>query len=373
MKLLGLSILCVGVGIAAAFGARNNQPIQDRSKESLILKKLQGQAESAAGDYTNAVKELTKHLDVLTEHYPERPEFKSMKAGLLFTIGEDSPTEIAEENTEENTEKAGHSDKVLLAGFSFSDEDTKVLKEVVEERDEARSAVLHASAIERWSMETARASCTVCTPLDLPEQIGQKRSVWLKKMNALIGPLAKARTQIRPPAPSKRLSDWFSLAGLGFLMGVILIIVGGLVTRRAIKSDLAEEGNAEGEKPLDFGQAIANLREEISGMVEEMTPHLEDWPDEDRFEEIKEKLESLHSETLEPLLQTGPRLQALYGMAGFAAVFGPLSGAERLMNRAWSALVDRHWTEATNSLSIAAENLKNTHNEIARLSSERAA
>jgi len=260
-----------------------------------------------------------------------------------------------------------------LAGFSFSEENEKKLEKAVTERDEATLSKLHKAAHDRWTLEASRASCEVCTPLPLPKEISEKRAQWLEKMKALIGPLAKARTRARPPAPSKRLSDWFSLAGLGFLMGIILIIVGGLLTRRAIKTELAIESTAEGEKPMDFGEAIANLRDEIAAMAEEMKPHLEDWPDEDHFEKVKRKLEDLHSEALEPLLQTGPRMQALYGMAGFAAVFGPLSGAERLMNRAWSALVDRHWTEATNSLSIAAENLKNTHDEIERLSSQRAA
>ncbi len=184
---------------------------------------------------------------------------------------------------------------------------------------------------------------------------------------------AKLETLAPPDPPGQRLSDWFALSGIGFLAGLGLIVTGGLVTRKAIKADLENESSSEGEKPLDFGEAIANLKIQVEKMVAEMQPHLEDWPGEEEFEKQKTLLEDLQLEGLEPLLQTGPRLQALYGMAGFASVFGPLSGGERLMNRAWSALVDRHWTEATNSLAGAAENLKNAHDEITRLSSERAA
>jgi hypothetical protein len=190
-----------------------------------------------------------------------------------------------------------------------------------------------------------------------------------------LGESAKAQLEKAPAPtpPGQRFNDWFALAGPGFLAGIALIICGGLVTRRAIKAELANEGTNEGEKPVDFGDAINAIVQKLEAMVEEMRPHLEDWPSETRYDEVKQALEDIQLEELEPLLQTGPRLQALYGMAGFAAVFGPLSGAERLMNRAWSALVDRHWTEATNSLAIASENLKHAHDEIVGLSPDHAA
>jgi len=48
-------------------------------------------------------------------------------------------------------------------------------------------------------------------------------------------------------------------------------------------------------------------------------------------------------------------------MAGFAEIFGPLSSAERKVNRAWSALVDRHWPETQDSLDGAASDLTEAH------------
>jgi len=184
---------------------------------------------------------------------------------------------------------------------------------------------------------------------------------------------AKLEEMAAPPSPGQRLADWFSLAGPGFLAGISLIIIGGLTTRKAIKQELENSGSSDGDKPLDFGEAIAQLTSQASAMAAEMQPDVEQWPEDQRYEEVKSKLEDIQLEGLEPLLQTGPRMQALYGMAGFAAVFGPLSGAERMMNRTWSALVDRHWTEATKSITSAAKNLEAAHAEILRLSKENAA
>ena len=60
------------------------------------------------------------------------------------------------------------------------------------------------------------------------------------------------------------------------------------------------------------------------------------------------------------LCASGPRVQALHGIEGMAALFSPLSAGERKMNRAWAALVDRHWPEALSSVGGAVVDLEET-------------
>ena len=63
-------------------------------------------------------------------------------------------------------------------------------------------------------------------------------------------------------------------------------------------------------------------------------------------------------EDLTRLLGAGPRLQMKYGIAAFAAIFSPLAGGERRLNRLWSTLVDRHWPESLASIDAAVFQLE---------------
>jgi hypothetical protein len=50
-----------------------------------------------------------------------------------------------------------------------------------------------------------------------------------------------------------------------------------------------------------------------------------------------------------------------------AALFSPLSAAERKLNRAWAALVDRHWVEALASIAAAGADLRTTRDALMAL------
>lgn len=85
------------------------------------------------------------------------------------------------------------------------------------------------------------------------------------------------------------------------------------------------------------------------------------------LEPLKAQVETIVREDIEPLVETKQQVISRFGMAGFAELFGPLSGAERYLNRAWVAMVDRHWDEAQASLETAAQGLEGTLVELARL------
>ena len=93
-------------------------------------------------------------------------------------------------------------------------------------------------------------------------------------------------------------------------------------------------------------------------------------PDDDDFDELRYLIKNLQYDKFEPLIESRVRVEARFGVAGFAAIFGPLSAGERQLNRAWSALVDRHWGEASDSMVRSARSLRAAQEQLERLASE---
>lgn len=163
--------------------------------------------------------------------------------------------------------------------------------------------------------------------------------------------------------PAKdRLAGWFSANGLPFSAGVVLIVLGGILARRADKAAASgkapEDSSGKRKEAVDFGHKLRTtaaavrtlqrvMKDEPARSVPSLTP-------------LREQVEAIVRDDIEPLVETKPQVIARYGMAGFAALFGPLSGAERYLNRAWVAMVDRHWDEAEASLESAASHLEAT-------------
>ena len=83
-------------------------------------------------------------------------------------------------------------------------------------------------------------------------------------------------------------------------------------------------------------------------------------PTQGDLSDIKQRLEDVQKDALARLCASGSRVQIRYGLEGMAALFSPLSAAERKLNRAWAALVDRHWTEALESVGSAGTDLEQT-------------
>ncbi len=144
------------------------------------------------------------------------------------------------------------------------------------------------------------------------------------------------------------------MAGLPAAIGLLLIVAGAVVTRKANRAEaLADAPVQEGEAaPRDFGESLRDFRDAVASMAESMNP--EDSPKPSHLEETKQRIEALQFDKLEPLIDSGARVQARFGIAGFASIYGPLAGGERSLNRAWSALVDEHWPEACKSVNFAS-------------------
>jgi hypothetical protein len=169
---------------------------------------------------------------------------------------------------------------------------------------------------------------------------------------------AKAVVNAAFVQPKDRLSQWLSAFGALFGVGMALVITGAVLARRAVRAE-ADQAPATGAEakaiqvPADLGDMLRGLAARLSELLA-AHPAADHLPTDDA-QAILRAVESLQSDYLE-LMTAAPvraRVQLRYGVEGLAALFSPLSAAERRINRAWSALVDRHWPEARASLSEA--------------------
>jgi hypothetical protein len=167
--------------------------------------------------------------------------------------------------------------------------------------------------------------------------------------------------------PAERLTSWAGLAGLPFFGGLVLVVAGASMSRVAAKSALKEGGSPTSDgKAVDFGALLGELGADTARLADEMKAQTA--PEVTTFEAMQKKVEELQREKVERLVAAGPVLQLRYGLDSFAAVFSPMSGGERKLNRTWSALVDQHWPEATRSMTDAAEAFKDAGEELGRRS-----
>lgn len=167
-----------------------------------------------------------------------------------------------------------------------------------------------------------------------------------------------------PAMPSgERLKAWFDRAGVPFLIGLVFVIAGSLVSRAAVKAAAqATSTSSSGKGPVDFGAMLNGLHASVADIAERLGQTAAPTPED--FRRMIAEIEALQLEAFEPLVEARGQVQARYGMATFAAIYGPLSGGERFINRTWSALVDKHWPEATQSARSAAQELASAAAEI---------
>lgn len=186
---------------------------------------------------------------------------------------------------------------------------------------------------------------------------------------AAAGELEAASAEVaafEAPAAGDRLGSWFGLAGLPFLGGLFLVVLGSVLARVGMKAELSrgDSGGGSGGGPVDFGKMLHSLRDQVQAMHAEMEQKSEPTPAD--FQAAIASIEALQLEAFEPLVEARIQVQTRHGMATFAAIYGPLSGGERFVNRAWAALVDNHWPEALNSLRAATNELSSAASEVPR-------
>lgn len=289
MKMLSTALVVFGLGLAAAYGARNSDSIVER-QEALGEARLLNEA--SARSLTRYCKELARTNQELVPGCPE-------------TMPEVAPS----------ADKAPEDVAALAAAWK-----------------------LHSEKAGRAAHRAAK--------YDILE------------------------------SPGRRFSDWLQQAGGPFLLGVILLAVGAVLARKEARAealghtDKMYKGSRD-KGAVDFGQLLQELNSDLAVANARVAKVSE--PTDGDFDELRYLIKNLQYDKFEPLIESRVRVEARFGVAGFAAIFGPLSAGERQMNRAWSALVDRHWGEASESLSRSSRSLLVAQQQVERLSSEETA
>lgn len=318
MKNLGILILAVGVAISAAYGARLSPSMREQMVARGRAQLLSG-TESAAHDaycasFTDTGLPPIARLDGCAQ------PAAGAEAGGEAGSGVDVEAACAGRNAPEQTRE-----EIVASGRTS--QETHYMRDA-----------------SRLSAEQQRL-----------------RTAWLAAADAAIEPAADAAL-LRPVPPSTRLAEWFADGGVMFLLGLALVILGAVIGRIAVKREAASQDEPEeGEEGAarDLGHMLDEVREEIAALSERASGN--DSPEDSDFRALKDAVHDVQMEKFEPLVAAAPKVQAKYGMSAFAQIFGPLSASERHVNRAWSALVDRHWPEATDSLARAAADIDEAH------------
>ncbi len=330
MKYAGIGLLCVGVAISAAYGARLSPSMRAQMIVRGEAQFMAGATGAAKGAYCAAVIARLDGDEAMARRLAERD-------GCELP----SPGDSADGAAESSEVDVG----LICAGRASTGESFEAV------------------------VGGARAELAERTEFDMSGvdvDLTGLRAAWIEALRAEVEPAARAAVLERVP-PARRVTEWLADSGPVFGLGLLLVVFGAVLGRIASRREASREPTGEDGAPArDFGELLEELRAEVATMAE-LAASKED-PSQADHDALKAQITDLQAEKLEPIVESGPRLQAKYGMASFADVFGPLASGERLMNRAWSALVDSHWPEAANALERSTASLEQACEALERAS-----
>lgn len=197
-------------------------------------------------------------------------------------------------------------------------------------------------------------------PAGAPADGGEKLTGLATSWVDAYAKLEVIRSEKPIPGPQVRLTSWFSVAGLFFLGGFVLLVAGALISRKALRDEVMAKAPGGGDgsgasRELDFGEQFGALAQTVAELAERLNAAQHESPvTGGRVLPFKENIESIQRDAVEPIVDQRMRLQIRYGIGQFADVFGPFSAGERRLNRVWSCLVDGYPHEAVQAAQIAA-------------------
>lgn len=132
---------------------------------------------------------------------------------------------------------------------------------------------------------------------------------------------------------------WFLGAVVGLLAGAALMKGG-----RPDETSVGQSSETS-DDPID---ALAQAAVEVDRLIDEIgTTNLDSIS---RMNRIVETLEQVDRDHIETFTSGGTRLTRQLGLSGFAQLMDAFAGAERKLNRAWSAAVDKNEVESLDCL-----------------------
>jgi len=318
---IGLLIVILGVSVAAVFGSRNTDGVNASLAANGTVSIPTSKAQKAYKAYCSA-----------------------LIFGVVFALEETAGTEL-------DVKALGVNDGCLESPNEEADVDQTTAQKA-DEKPEANPLNTYESALAE--MTRAHQKKVAAGNSIRNEALRESRNAWLHAEYATLAPRARLATTPPPGiSPTTRLGEWLSLAGLPFFIGLGLIVGGGVLARQAHRESLISSGPAaqSTSAPVDFGQLLDTLHSEVSAL------HLAAQSNESTAEDLLNTIETVQFEVLEPIIDSRGKVQARFGMAGFADIFSPLSGGERNLNRAWSAVVDQHLPEAQKAIQTAEQQI----------------
>lgn len=159
--------------------------------------------------------------------------------------------------------------------------------------------------------------------------------------------LADGQSALEPLAPAARWADWTDVGLWGWVLGVALVVVGGVLARREHARAAALTDGPGGAR--DVPAAIERLRDEIPRLRERLGA----LHDEAVASELRQALDTLAVEVIGPVVDARNGFVGRHGLVVFASWFGPFSEGERKLARCWSAVTDGHEGAAREALDDA--------------------
>lgn len=326
MKYLALLLVAAGVGLTAAFGASPIEPARELYEREMVAVIEGAEAEELLAAYCEAREEAELAYNAQCPD-PEPPE------------EETSEGEAAEDEAADSEEEPEEDEGPNLAAMS----------------EEERIAHLE-------SVGEAELMASIDLPEELSEEVEAARQAWIDAQLEAVAAGARVGALDPLPAPGERLSIWIKEKIPFFALGLVLIVVGSLIARNEAHKEATGEGAApaDGQKgPVDLGALLGSLADDVEAIAAEIAE-----PDPKALDSLKKRINDLILEKVEPIVESGTKVQVKFGLEGFAAIFAPFSAGERRLNRTWAALSDEHWPEATESIKRAALEFRTAVNEM---------
>lgn len=152
-----------------------------------------------------------------------------------------------------------------------------------------------------------------------------------------------------------KIGVWGADAGLFFAVGILLMVVGGVIARRANKPE-KPKGKTEGESDKETTglegamKLLDDMSERLSALDASTLP--------EGGQALADELDAILSDQIPDFLDHRTLLIDRLGLATFAEMIGSFAQMERGAARAWSAITDEAWAEVPPSLDKARTAVK---------------
>ncbi len=163
-------------------------------------------------------------------------------------------------------------------------------------------------------------------------------------------PAQPSEATIAEPDPVAGIVRWFDDAGLPFLAGLGLMIIGGVMARRA-QRPTRKTGERASEGPYRGGgtEKVVELLNEMAASIDALDAST--LPEGSA--KLAEDLDGLLTTTIPDFLDYRRAMIDDLGLETFAELIGHFASMERGAARAWSAITDEAWAEVPAALERA--------------------